>query len=193
MNQTIYVPRSAVILICGPSCTGKSTLAKHIIEACPIKSKFWLSTDDIMEEYLEAQPDAAKRVLNSMIANHGMVRDPELDLFMAKKFAEALFSKTLVVIDGIYVQSEAVANLIEMSAHARGPSPFLLVKMNPSEQQHHSFYEARDVRRKLVWSAVEAELFQFQEVLQTDYAQKFFWAQQYTMDDPCNVTIRFLD
>ena len=193
MNQTIYVPKVAVLLVCGASCSGKSTLSCKIIEACPRESKILFASDDIMEEYLMRHPDAAERIRRSVIENCGVLKDSGYEQFLSTMFSEALHTKDLVVSDGIYVKPEMVLSHIMASAHARGPSPFILVRMNPSREQHRKFYSERSASRKLAWAAVEQELNEFQTTLATDFSRGFPWVQQYTIENPCNVKVQFLD
>lgn len=192
MNQTIFVPKIAVLLICGASCTGKSTLSRKIIEAYPGESKTLFASDGVMEKYLNLYPDAAMRVQRSVIENGGVLKDPQFELFLSAMFTEVLHTKDLVISDGIYVKPEMVVSHIMATAHARGPSPFILVKMNPNRELHRKFYSERSADRKLAWPAIEDELRYFQTTLATDFSRGFRWVQQYTVTDPRKVKVQFL-
>ncbi len=193
MSQTIFVPKIAVLLVCGASCTGKSTLSRKIIEEYPGKSKNLFASDDVMERYLNLYPDAAARVERSVIKNGGVLKDLQFELYLSAMFTEVLHTKDLVISDGIYVKPEMVVNHIMAVAHTRGPSPFILVKMNPDRELHRKFYSERSADRKLAWPAIEDELRYFQATLAMDFARSFPWVQQYTVTDPRKVKVQFLD
>ena len=64
--MTISIPNRAVVLIYGPSCSGKSTLAEKIITETPHTSKGIHSGDQALNEIYAAHPELAPYSLISM-------------------------------------------------------------------------------------------------------------------------------
>lgn len=193
MSQTIFIPKTAVVLICGASCTGKSTLARKVIAAYPGESKALIAADEIMEEYLQSHPEAGEEIQKSILRNQGTLNDARYDRLLSEAFAKALQRKNLVVSEGIYVKQEMVVSHIVAVAGARGvQQPFILVRMNPDDSQHQRFYNAREEERRLAWRFVQDERAYFQKVLETDYPQIFPWVAQYTVNDPTKMEVQFL-
>lgn len=193
MSQKIFIPKTAVVLVTGASCTGKSTLARKIIDAYPSNSKALVAADELMETYLRRHPEAGEEIQKSILRNQGVLKDAQYDQLLSEAFALALRTMDLVVSEGIYVKPEMVVSHIMAAASTRGPEhPFILIRMNPNESQHQRFYNAREEERRLAWKFVQDEKVFFQKVLETDYPRIFPWVAQYTVSDPTTAEVQFL-
>ena len=170
----ITLKRRGVVIICGPTTTGKSGVASRICKQCKKNSiKFELiSYDDI---------SCSKRKVVDRIFKF----QTEI-----KKAIANLGERSLIVIEVPFVQNEQLSSLMAAVRILGGPKlQITLLEMNLNFELHINFWKNRVRGEKPSLRALKKERALFEKVLETkEYAH---FAYVYVLNEP-NVECRFI-
>lgn len=147
---TVKIPKKAVVLLIGCTCSGKSTMAKKIVAETPAANPASFSYDETLKEYLLSSgllyeySVAVTDKLGFLSANK--LPSGKLDLLMASMNARVFdlaWQNDFVVIDSEYASIEQVKMMLQAFDSVRGDKHLALLKLAPDSALHEHFKKMR--------------------------------------------------
>lgn len=177
-----YVIQDGLVMICGPTCSGKTTLAHKILDEAPYRDRTYISWDDTEDE-LRVQQGCQPEV-------------SEVRYRIIRKLHEAFDQRQFVILEGIYAQSESIKAMTRIIFPALGLSrPITLLKVCPSVETRHDFFRQRmfdgfsiDDLKNFSDQGVSFRKF----VLDSSHNHCADWIREYAVTDPQNAVFDFL-
>lgn len=198
--MNICIPASeALVMVCGPSCTGKSTLARKVYELAPMRphEKTIHSNDAVMLRLMRREPQLKRQL--EMIEQYGVIeRELMPDGLFAKlhqQNREQLVNRVrkhkFVVPEGGYCTYDQVAALLMGLGLACDDRPFVLIKMAPDINLHRKLYQTSQSKHHQLFEAARMEADEFETVVQTQFADTIPMLTEYVVTDPTDVQLSF--
>lgn len=150
----IAIPHDAIVIVCGPSCSGKTTLAKRMFQETTQRSKYLYSVDQEILDAMQKIPEL--RPYYQKITHGGFYCDQELPKHAAQQLVRirstqltmALTRYNLLIYDTIFLSRRELAEqMVSMSNFCQHRRPVVLVKILPDAELHRAFYQERRERR----------------------------------------------
>ncbi len=197
--MTISIPNRAVVLIYGPSCSGKSTLAEKIITETPHTSKGIHSGDQALNEIYAAHPELAPYSLISMglIATSAqplaVLRrlQKEISLLITEMVEAKLQQCDLLVMDEIRLDPDIVLYNLAMLHVMSHHRPIVLIKMMLADNVYQLFYEKRQDDRRLPRNLLDAQRKRFDKVGRYNFGSSCSYVAEYIVLDPREISLSF--
>lgn len=197
--MTISIPNRAVVLIYGPSCSGKSTLAEKIITETPHTSKGIHSGDQALNEIYAAHPELAPYSLISMGLIATSAQPPavlrrlqkEISLLMTEMVEAKLQQCDLLVMDEIRLDPDIVLYNLAMLHVMSHHRPIVLIKMMLADKVYQLFYEKRQDDRRLPRNLLDAQRKRFDKVGRYNFGSSCSYVAEYIVLDPREISLSF--
>lgn len=197
--MTISIPNRAVVLIYGPSCSGKSTLAEKIITETPHASKGIHSGDQALSEIYAAHPELAPYSLISMGLIATSAQPPavlrrlqeEISLLMTEMVEAKLQQCDLLVMDEIRLDPDTVLYNLAMLHVMSHHRPIVLIKMMLADKVYQLFYEKRQDDRRLPRNLLDAQRKRFDKVGRYNFGSSCSYVAEYIVLDPREISLSF--
>lgn len=184
MEQEIRIPKNAVVIITGPCCAGKSTLAKRMIETMPIQSRALVSIDEIVQRLMAA--DQAQLFGRATTLQEGGFRITN-ELYnrrIQREITDALLGSSLTVIDTCLLDPMAIIGNCGYCGVLRPDDPVILLLLCPEPALLTEFYQRRAPETRPLPVMRERQVEMFQKVLEFDFDRHLFDADRYVVKDP---------
>ncbi len=179
--------QDGMVFICGPSTTGKTTLARRIFQEAPYRDKIIISHDDVLLEFINEH----KLPKEQFVQGLSPTDDEQFRTKLMDIVKTALESRKFVVYEGCYCDTVTPTGLITMLPLIGLDRPLTLLKMWPSTELHHQLIHGRfkdcivDVQR------IKHQRVIFESVIEPRYYAKFEYVHEYTIEDPRDITLNF--
>lgn len=185
MKKTLQI-QNGLVFICGPSTSGKTTLAKRIFEQAPYRDKIWISHDQVLIDFIRAHGYPNEAFFGGISEED----DEKFRMGVVKALHDAFFQRKFVVFDGLYCDAKRLGELLLHMPCFGLDRPITLLKMFLPQELQLQFINKRlsDFdREKLMQQRSEAEKF----VAPGHYSQEIEWVKEYTIDDPREIELEF--
>lgn len=148
----IEIPqRQALVVICGPSCSGKTTLAQRITEMIPHEKKYRFSSDEEKLAIMDQVPDLRYWRWEVMHDPH-CAQDtlPKRVLHMLTKatgdrLIETIRTYPWVIYDSVFIYAYLLQqHLMAMLAFSNPEQPLVLIKVLADDEIFENFYRQRE-------------------------------------------------
>lgn len=197
--MTISIPNRAVVLIYGPSCSGKSTLAEKIITETPHTSKGIHSGDQALSEIYAAHPELTPYSLISMGLITTSAQPPavlrrlqeEISLLMTEMVEAKLQQCDLLVMDEIRLDPDIVLYNLAMLHAMSHHRPIVLIKMMLADKVYQLFYEKRQDDRRLPRNLLDTQHKRFDKVGRYNFGSSCSYVAEYIVLDPREISLSF--
>lgn len=146
----IKIPRKAIVLIIGPTCSGKSRLAKKIVDEAQTPDAKIISHDTMLKDYLlqtglihEYSVACTDRI---GFLNTGKIPGPKLEQFLRTRDAQMMESarrSDLLIVDSDYAYVEQVKGVIRALDLLRNDKHLVLIKLAPDQNIYEQLKKAR--------------------------------------------------
>lgn len=180
--------QDGLVLICGPTTSGKTTLAKRIIREAPYQDKLLVSHDDALREFIKERGYPEEKYYS------GLDKDDDFAFrsTVAKTISQALNEKKFVVHESVYCIPQNLAALLTFMPAWGLNRPLTLIKMWPSWQLHMVFISKCPNREMINPDAVQSQRCGFKEVIRPNhFAKHLECVKEYTIEDPREIVLDF--
>ncbi len=148
----IKIPqRRALVVICGPSCSGKTTLAQRITEMIPHENKYRFSSDEEKLAIMDQTPDLRcwrwEVMHNPYCAQDTLPKRVLLQLTKATgdRLIETIRTYPLVIYDSVFIYAYLLQqHLMAMLAFSDPDQPLVLIKVLADDEIFEDFYRQRE-------------------------------------------------
>lgn len=167
-----------IVLIIGPSTTGKTTLSKKINEESQVKSKI-ISHDG---------------VLNTINKNQSQEKiDMEFKLEFIKQISDAVkdSSNELIILDTLNIRTQGLMAIL-LTLKMLGDDGITLIKMHPTLDLHTKYIIQRAKRNKLVTPAAVLQQRKFFESREGSLNTRIDVVDdEFIIENPEDITLNF--
>lgn len=179
--MVLEIPYSSnLIIICGPTATGKTTVANRIIQASPKRRKAQISFDDYQE------------VVDDVIGTKEIPNDKSINF--THDVGKLCKDNGLTVCDGCYLDKENLASFLGRLRVLQGKHlSITLIKMFVSKPELRREFALgrRGGAPSMLLERQENNT--FTEVMATDFQALFPWVRsEHLILDPRDLEIKFL-
>ena len=207
----IKIPRRAVVIITGPSCSGKTCLSERILKAAPAKDKVLHSEDEVMLGIIEREP-ALRRVVYELSQN-GFVGEtvrpcevPIIDSALEREREKVLKEEhDLIIIEGLLLDLRQVTTVLRQiclgqaiqearrdslgrSGELVEPVAVVLIKLSLNPATLFEFCQKRpEIKHQYGISVLQTMM--LSEVIRIDFNSEFI--TEYLVSDPRLIELVF--
>lgn len=180
--------QDGMVLICGPSTTGKSTLAKRIVNEAPYQDPVLVSHDEMIRKYLNEHGYPQEKFYTGLVGEE----DYQFKVSVVKTVRDALKTRKFVIYESVYCNPENLTTLLTTMPVWGLNRPLTLIKMWPSFQLQMQFLNERPDHSRVDVNAIMSQRGGFKKVVAPQYfAKQAEWIKEYTVDDPRKVKLEF--
>lgn len=188
MKKTIKI-ENGLVLICGPSSSGKTTLARTIINEAPYHDQILLSHNEILHAFI------AERNLPTKLFIDGLPEelDAEFKMCVLNTLQEVLFTKKFIVYESLYCDPLKLNTILNGLPLLGLNRPLTLIKLFPSNDLHSKFLVKKyGVLKNVDMDQLNSQHASFKLAAQPKYfSSNREWIREYTVNDPRNLRLDF--
>ena len=188
MKKTITI-QNGLTVICGPTASGKTTLAQHIIKETPYHKKCLLSIDAEAKKFLH-EVGLPEELLHRGLdqATHFMFQD-----WLTKKLVSAFDEDSFVVYEGVCERDSGLLQGLRLFPLTGFCRPITLIKIFPDLTLHTEFAKKR-LHSELPVSPQEMLLQRnaFHFLAEDPLFVSCEWIREYLITDPTQVRLDFM-
>lgn len=188
MKKTIQI-QDGLVVVCGPTASGKTTLAKRIIEESPYRNKILLSVDAEARKFLH-EAGLPEEMMRTGLdkATNALFHD-----WLVERMASAFSSDSFIVYEGVCNRDNKMwwsLRLFPLDGFCR---PITLIKVFPDLELHTKFMKSRR-RSKFPVSPQELLLQRamFQSLAEEPLFADCDWIREYLITDPTQIRLDFM-
>ena len=196
----ILIPSRCIVLICGPTCGGKSTLAERIHAEAPWSSKAIHSSDRALDEIYAKRPELIPYHAYCSAVTPGKVEMPpflkqmqkDISLLLTEMVESALRQYDLLIMEEIRLQPELLLFNLQMLGRMSNNRPVVLIKMLVNDDLCETFYRSRRNDRQPPLYLVNEQRREFRNIMQYDFSKVCTHLSEYNMTNPQEATLKFI-
>lgn len=180
--------QDGLILICGPSTSGKTTLAKRLFDEMPYRDKFLLSHDEFLKNYLKKKGRPMKDFYDGLKGES----DSEFKTAIVTTIRDAFARHECVVYESLYCVPENLAQFLAIFPALGLKRPMTLIKLWVPQQLQMQFLKQRPDSRRVDIGALISQRQSFATCVESNYfAGDIEWIKEYVVNDPRDVRFDF--
>lgn len=180
--------QDGMVLVCGPSTAGKSTLAQKIINEAPYQDKVLVSHDEMIRKYLNGHGYPQEKFYTGLVGEE----DYQFKVSVVKTVRDALKARKFVIYESVYCNPDNLTMLIMTLPTLGLNRPLTLIKMWPSPQLQMQFLSKRPDHHHADINAIMSQRKAFSKVAHPQcFADEVEWLKEYTVEDPREVKLEF--
>ena len=187
-RQEIQI-QDGMVFLCGPSATGKSTLAKRIMQEAPFQEKILFSYDDIISNHLVALGYAPS-------ARPGELSPLDLERCqegISQTFYDAMSTNGFLVCESVCYDPTKLAWILAAFPLCSQGKPLTVIKMLPKMRLQYQFYAKRGFSRDQVIDVMMHRRLFLPASAQGFFAEQYGWVQDYLVEDPRSLEIEYVE
>lgn len=171
MKQIVQIPsEKAIVIICGPTTCGKSSIARNILKRCGGK---YISYEKIAEAVPKRMPKEKQMLATTK--------------YFAQKIENAVLNEKFAVIETPFIENGQLFGVIVSLRIFGYTNQIVVIKVNLSEELHIDYWQRKhNLKPSKKEILLERATFQ-KEILATDY-NKNGNVKEYVISDPNNVS-----
>ncbi len=191
MKKTIQI-QDGLVFICGPSASGKTTLARKIFDEAPYSHKTLVSFDKILVEFLVDHNLPGKYFYTKLPGD----LDEKFKTNVILALQKALTSKDFVIYEGIHCDPEKLGTIIDFLPFLGLNRPLTLIKLFLPMELQLAFLQTRfgsatinDIDDRDRLKSQRADIARMKEP--NHFSKNREWIKEYTIDDPRELRFNF--
>lgn len=190
MNKLLHI-QDGMVFICGPTSTGKTTLAKRIFEEAPYPDKVLISHDEMLQKFL------AENSLDPKLFYEGLddATDQKFRAYVVLSVRDALHSHKFVIHESTCCSrgdsATQVRDMVASFPILGLDRPLTVVKMWPSLSMQLQFVNERPAGMRPTKEAVLAQRATFKPTAMASNFTDEGWIREYRIDNPREVSLDF--
>lgn len=193
--QKLEIPLNAIVLICGPSCVGKTSFASRIVDEAPTVCKNYLSADQVLAE-------VAKECIVSQSTQQFLERTQtgfELSAnanevgvkIFSEWLTELVVENDLAVYEACCSDVPTIRDYLRAFSVATDEKKLVLIKLLPSAGLHQKFLRERSPKDRVLPKTICRQRNAFDEVVRTKFMTNMNQAIEYLVSDPREIELSF--
>lgn len=184
--------QDGLVFICGPSTSGKTTLAQKIYEKAPYRNKVWISHDRILVDFIKTHGYSEEAFYDGLPEED----DAEFRGSIIKALIEAFSQRKFVVFEGLYCDAENDAERLgDFLCHIPFfglERPITLLKMLLPYDLHSQFLHNRLTDIDIDWPRLATQRREAERFIEPGYySREMEWVKEYSIDDPREIELEF--
>lgn len=185
--KTIQI-QNGLVLICGPSSSGKTTLAKKLYNTAPYAEKCLISHDEMLKDFLRQNGFKDDVFYTGLKGGN----EEQFKLCVLKVLCAALQKREFVIYESVYCNTNHLTQLIASFPVLGLDRPLTLIKMWLPMNLNLYFATKRPEERAFRPDALVSQRGGFSRVVESNfYASQAEWIREYTVNDPRQLNIEF--
>ncbi len=188
MKRTLKI-QNGMVIICGPSCSGKTTLAEKIFNQTPYGNKILLSNDQMLRCYIKKEKLPAEWFFTGL--------DQKNQERFAYEFViairDALRARKFVVLEALYCDIEKLEKLLGFLPILGLDRPVTLIKLLLTEALHQEFVKRRpEVAADYLVEVHHIQRQGFEPIFKERLSETWQGMVDYAINDPRELAFDFL-
>lgn len=180
--------QDGLILICGPSTSGKTTLAKRLFSEMPYRDKLLLSHDKFLKDYLKKIGQPIKTFYTGLEGES----DDKFKTAIITTLRDAFARHECVIYESLYCVPENLAHLLAIFPTLELKRPVTLIKLWVPQQLQMQFLKQRSDRHRVDVKALLSQRQSFATCVESGFfSYNTEWLKEYTVNDPRDVRFDF--
>jgi len=187
LMKTIQV-QDGLVLICGPSASGKTSLARKMYNEAPYADKTLVSHDAMLRNFLK------EAGIESNVFYTGLTGDLDKQFKMSvlRAICDGLQSRRFVIYESVYCDPNRLTPLIASFPLMGLDRPLTLIKMWLPLSLQMEFVQTHAKRKAFRPDVLLSQRSGFQSVVEPrHFANQAEWIREYTVNDPRELKLEF--
>lgn len=187
MKKTLQI-QDGLILICGPSTSGKTTLAQRLFDEIPYTDKVLLSHDEFLRDFLKR----TGRPVDTFYAGLDSEGNSKFKEALAMQIRDACARRQCIIHESLYCVPENLETLLRILPAFGLNRPVTLIKLWPSLELWMQFLRKRPDRERVDMRALLSQRVSFQpSTVERFFSKKVPWVHEYCVEDPRVISFEF--
>lgn len=193
----IEIPHTGVVILAGPPCAGKSTLARRLLDQSSAPTKEIHDVDKILDEMPRDGPELGVKVniTASGQALHFAADDSAADIAVETALADMIERCQFVVSDELRFTAGSIQSTITLIRTICDITrPIVILKVSPHRELHEEFYDQRESAKAepLLKEEVMLVAEHFRRISKNSFADSKLNVVDYLITDPRRVEFKFI-
>lgn len=185
--KTIQI-QNGLVLICGPSASGKTSLARKIYDMAPYNEKSLVSHDAMLKEYIKKSGFKQEMFYTGLDDSE----DEKFKVSVIRRIRDSLQRHAFVIYESIYCDVDCLTQLIASFPTLGLDRPLTLLKMWLPLELNLQFATTHPERQAFRLDALLSQRAGFNGAIEPKYfASQAEWIREYVISDPRELNLEF--